>query len=323
MAMFARQQRRLLTAFGVAMTRHRALALAYSRSAIAISLPAGSAISAAYAFKQFRTGGASRRTAATVMVLSGLLSIAALALLYATGALATAAVKLGEAWHRHPALTQVSAMITLGLLIFVGLLAWQSSWQIHPSPPAPPQRPARPDRAALAARGRRAGAGRGRGRELARGARPALGPRARRRGRELAHRPAVPLRRGARVQPAAGRGHARRDLPDRADRPADPAHPGRHRRHRDQPARRARLGRRGRGRRGGDRAGLPAAVVLADHPGRAGLLAAAAQAARTRSNRQATTLSRTCPTLSRSSPAVSPPPRWENSACWNTPSNNA
>jgi uncharacterized protein (TIRG00374 family) len=135
MAMFARQQRRLLTAFGVAMTRHRALALAYSRSAIAISLPAGSAISAAYAFKQFRTGGASRRTAATVMVLSGLLSIAALALLYTTGALATAAVKLGEAWHRHPALTQVSAMITLGLLIFIGLLAWQSSWQIHPAHP--------------------------------------------------------------------------------------------------------------------------------------------------------------------------------------------
>ena len=68
MGMFARQQRRLLTAFGVRMTRHRALALSYSRSAIAISLPAGSAISAAYAFKQFRTGGASRTTAATVMV---------------------------------------------------------------------------------------------------------------------------------------------------------------------------------------------------------------------------------------------------------------
>src|SRR2546423_3292456 len=61
MAMFARQQRRLLTAFGVTMPRHRALALAYSRSAISISVPAGSAVSAAYAFKQFRTGGARRR----------------------------------------------------------------------------------------------------------------------------------------------------------------------------------------------------------------------------------------------------------------------
>jgi hypothetical protein len=137
MAMFARQQRRLLIAFGVHMTRHRSLALAYSRSAIAISLPAGSAISAAYAFKQFRTGGASRRTAATVMVLSGILSLVALALLYATGALATVAVRLGDAWRAHPALTQVSAVVTLGLLIFVGLLAWQSSWQIHPAHPRP------------------------------------------------------------------------------------------------------------------------------------------------------------------------------------------
>jgi putative heme transporter len=139
MAMFARQQRRLLTAFGVRMTRHRSLALAYSRSAMAISLPAGSAISAAYAFKQFRTGGASKRTAATVMVLSGLLSMAALALLYATGALATGAVKLGEAWRQHPALTHVSAVITLVLLIFVGILAWQSSYQVHARHPRHPR----------------------------------------------------------------------------------------------------------------------------------------------------------------------------------------
>ncbi len=80
MAMFARQQRRLLTAFGVTIPRHRALALAYSRSAISISVPAGSAVSAAYAFRQFRTDGVSRRAAATVMVLSGLLSMGALVL---------------------------------------------------------------------------------------------------------------------------------------------------------------------------------------------------------------------------------------------------
>lgn len=131
LAMFARQQRRLLTAFGVRMTRHRALALAYGRSAIAISLPAGPAISAGYAFRQFRTVGASRRTAATVMVLSGLVSFAALALLYVTGALATAVVTLNAAWHEHPVLARFSVMITLGLLIFVGL-AWRSSRQGRP-----------------------------------------------------------------------------------------------------------------------------------------------------------------------------------------------
>lgn len=132
LGMFARQQRRLLTAFGVHMTRHRALALAYSRSAIAISLPAGSALSAAYAFRQFRTGGASKRTAATVMVLSGLLSVAALALLYVTGALAAAVVELHEAWHEHPALTRVTVMLAFALLTFAGLMAWQSCRRLRP-----------------------------------------------------------------------------------------------------------------------------------------------------------------------------------------------
>lgn len=135
MAMFARQQRRLLAAFGVRMPRHRALALSYSRSAIAISLPAGSAISAAYAFRQFRTGGASKRTAATVMVLSGLLSFAALALLYATGALAAGAVHLGVVWQREPGLASVSVAISVVMIAFVGLFAWQSSWHIHPAHP--------------------------------------------------------------------------------------------------------------------------------------------------------------------------------------------
>ncbi len=79
MGMFARQQRRLLTAFGVTLRRRRVLALTYSRSAISISLPAGSAVSAAYAFQQFRAGGADRKAAAAVMVLSGVLSALALA----------------------------------------------------------------------------------------------------------------------------------------------------------------------------------------------------------------------------------------------------
>jgi hypothetical protein len=135
MAMFARQQRRLLTAFGVRVPRHRALAIAYSRSATAISLPAGSAISAAYAFRQFRTGGASRRTAATVMVLSGLLSAAALVLLYATGALAAAAVHLGAAWHEEPGTTRVAVVLATGLIAFAGACAWQSGRHVRPRHP--------------------------------------------------------------------------------------------------------------------------------------------------------------------------------------------
>ncbi|SFB14305.1 hypothetical protein SAMN05216266_105192 [Amycolatopsis marina] len=115
MAMFARQQRRLLTAFGVTMPRHRALALSYSRSAIAISLPAGSVVSAAYAFREFRAGGADRAAATAVMVLSGVLSLFGLALLYATGALTTALVHLSAAWNTHPAPTLAAAVVLVGL----------------------------------------------------------------------------------------------------------------------------------------------------------------------------------------------------------------
>jgi len=79
---FALQQRRLLAGFGVGMSIPRAMAVTVSRSAISSSVPAGSAVSAGYAFRQFRTVGASREAAASVTVLSGLLSGIALALLY-------------------------------------------------------------------------------------------------------------------------------------------------------------------------------------------------------------------------------------------------
>lgn len=127
MAMFARQQRRLLTAFGVTIPRHRALALAYSRSAISITVPAGSAVSAAYAFRQFRTDGVSRRAAATVMVLSGLLSIGALVLLYVTGVLAAGAVRLAAAWRAHPALVDATLAMTVALLLLITFLAWPAT----------------------------------------------------------------------------------------------------------------------------------------------------------------------------------------------------
>ncbi|GAA4724021.1 lysylphosphatidylglycerol synthase transmembrane domain-containing protein [Phytohabitans rumicis] len=82
-AMFARQQRQLLTAFGVGISPLRALAISYSRSAISMALPAGSAVSAAFAFQQFRVRGASRSTAATVAILSGVASTVGLVVLYA------------------------------------------------------------------------------------------------------------------------------------------------------------------------------------------------------------------------------------------------
>ncbi|NUT35277.1 MAG: flippase-like domain-containing protein [Hamadaea sp.] len=85
LGMFARQQRRLLRAFDVDMSLPRAMALTLSRSAIAISLPAGSAVSAGFAYQQFRAKGASRPVATAVMILSGVMSFAGLAILYLIG----------------------------------------------------------------------------------------------------------------------------------------------------------------------------------------------------------------------------------------------
>lgn len=115
--LFARQQRRLLTGFGVTLPRHRAIALAYSRSAMSISLPAGSAVSAAYAFQQFRASGVDRRAAATAMVLSGALSIAGLVVLYASGTLASAALGLGAAWQSDP-------LLAVGAVVLLAVTFW-------------------------------------------------------------------------------------------------------------------------------------------------------------------------------------------------------
>jgi uncharacterized membrane protein YbhN (UPF0104 family) len=87
MAAFAEQQRRLLAAFGVRMSAWRSQALTYARSAISISLPAGSA---GYAFQQHRARGANRAVAAAVMLLAGVAAVVGLALLYAGDALASA-----------------------------------------------------------------------------------------------------------------------------------------------------------------------------------------------------------------------------------------
>ncbi|WP_067499299.1 flippase-like domain-containing protein [Actinoplanes sp. TFC3] len=81
-AAFAKQQRTLLAALAVALSRRAALAITYSRSAMSMVLPAGSAMSAAFAVKQYRRYGATTAVAATGMVLSGAASLAGLILLY-------------------------------------------------------------------------------------------------------------------------------------------------------------------------------------------------------------------------------------------------
>jgi len=79
----AGQQQHLLAALHVRMTARASLSVTYARAAMSIGLPAGSALSTAYAFRQFRARGADNRSAAAVLVLCGVASVASLATLYA------------------------------------------------------------------------------------------------------------------------------------------------------------------------------------------------------------------------------------------------
>ncbi|HWS31373.1 MAG TPA: YbhN family protein [Actinoplanes sp.] len=79
---FAGQQHALLSALGVRIPPRSMLAITYSRSAISMTLPAGSAASAAFALRQYARRGADAGTAAAVTLLSAVASLAGLALLY-------------------------------------------------------------------------------------------------------------------------------------------------------------------------------------------------------------------------------------------------
>ncbi|GAA2608588.1 lysylphosphatidylglycerol synthase transmembrane domain-containing protein [Paractinoplanes durhamensis] len=97
MVAFAEQERRLLGAFGVAMPARTSVAVTFARSAMATGLPGGSAVAAAYGFRQFRSRGASRSVAGTVTVLCGVASFSGLAVLYAGDAVVRAGTLVAAA----------------------------------------------------------------------------------------------------------------------------------------------------------------------------------------------------------------------------------
>lgn len=80
---FAWQQRTMLAALGVGTSARDAVAVTYTRAAISLTFPAGSAVATAYAIRQFRRRGASTATAATGVLLSGVASVTGLVLCYA------------------------------------------------------------------------------------------------------------------------------------------------------------------------------------------------------------------------------------------------
>jgi len=90
MTAFARAQRRLLRGGGIDLRFVSVVAVTYAGNAISVSLPvAGPEVGTAFAFHQFRRRGADLATASWALVVSGLISSFAFALVVAGGAIAS------------------------------------------------------------------------------------------------------------------------------------------------------------------------------------------------------------------------------------------
>jgi uncharacterized membrane protein YbhN (UPF0104 family) len=122
--MFARQQSSLLRGFGVSLSAGRSRTITYARTAISVIMPAGSVVSAGFAFAQWRARGATRGVAAAVTVLSGIASFVGLAGLYLIGLAAAVAVHPGAL--AAPSLSGLAAGAgCLGVsVVLLGLVSW-------------------------------------------------------------------------------------------------------------------------------------------------------------------------------------------------------
>jgi uncharacterized membrane protein YbhN (UPF0104 family) len=104
------------------------VALTYSRSAITFTLPGGSVLSTAYAYREYRRYGANQRTAATVVLLAGVVSAVALAALAASG------MAIGEFLGERPVSWGPWAPWTAGAVAVAGL-ALTARWMVVKSVP--------------------------------------------------------------------------------------------------------------------------------------------------------------------------------------------
>jgi hypothetical protein len=90
MATLARLQRRLLGAGGVRLSITSMVVIVYASNAISVTIPiAGSPMSAAFSFRSFARRGADRSLAGWALVMSGVISTVAFALIVAVGAVLT------------------------------------------------------------------------------------------------------------------------------------------------------------------------------------------------------------------------------------------
>jgi putative heme transporter len=106
---FARQQQSLLAAFDARVALRPTLAIVCTGTAVAMTVPAGPVVSAAFVIRQYRRLGVDRRTSTVTIVLSGLVSIAGLCSLYLLCALAVLVLP-------RPAAAVAGVVVSLGLL---------------------------------------------------------------------------------------------------------------------------------------------------------------------------------------------------------------
>jgi hypothetical protein len=131
LAAFAWQQRQLMRSLGVRLKARHAALVTLARTALSISLPAGGAVSAAYAVREYERAGTPREVGTASMIVSGLASIGGLTLLYVAGfaALVTTDPHL-LAGPRPLIVVAVLALLTLGAVL-VG-----RRWMREPTRPA-------------------------------------------------------------------------------------------------------------------------------------------------------------------------------------------
>lgn len=135
---FSAQQRSLLRTFNVRVTHRRIGAITYASTALTSTLPAGGAVAAGYSYRMYRASGASRSTAATVMVLSGVLTISSLVFIYLAWLGISAARPLVQA-KAHPIVT-ILVVLALAAVIAIGVRLWMRRRDRERIPEAPTPR---------------------------------------------------------------------------------------------------------------------------------------------------------------------------------------
>jgi uncharacterized membrane protein YbhN (UPF0104 family) len=128
---FAWQQRQLMGALGVRLKARHAALVTLARTALSISMPAGGAVSAAYAVREYERTGTPREVGTASMIVSGLASIGGLALLYVGGFAALVTTDPGLLAGPRPLLI----VAVLAALTFGAVLAGRR-WMRRPSRPA-------------------------------------------------------------------------------------------------------------------------------------------------------------------------------------------